>query len=105
MNQGIENILRSKVFQGAKGVKEQSVLRSKVFQGAKGVKKQSVLRSKVFQGVKCSLKQSVLRSKVFCKVFLLSKVFFEAKCASAEVSLVICGTKSLQVLEFLVLSM
>ena len=46
MNQGIENIIRSKVFQGAKGVKEQSVLRSKVFQGAKGVKKQSVLRSK-----------------------------------------------------------
>ena len=65
VNQGIENILRSKVFQGAKGVKEQSVLRSKVFQGAKGVKKQSVLRSKVFRGVKCSLKQSVLRSKVF----------------------------------------
>ena len=27
------------MFQGAKGVKEQSVLRSKVFQGAKGVKK------------------------------------------------------------------
>ena len=59
MNQGIENILRSKVFQGAKCVKEQSVLRSKVFQGAKCVKKQSVLRSKGFQGVKCSLKQSV----------------------------------------------
>ena len=70
MNQGIENILRSKVFLGAKGVKEQSVLRSKVFQGAKGVKKQSVLRSKVFRGVKCSFEakcaeeQSVPRSRV-----------------------------------------
>ena len=47
------------MFQGAKGVEEQSVLRSKVFQGAKGVKKQSVLRSKVFREVKCSLMQSV----------------------------------------------
>ena len=60
MNQGIENILGSKVFQGAKCVKEQRVLRSKVFQGAKGVKEQSVLRSKVFQGAKCVKKQSKL---------------------------------------------
>ena len=75
MNQGIENILESKVFQGAKGVKEQSVLRSKVFQGAKGVKKQSVLRSKVFRGVKCSLKQSVRQPNMkYKKIFLVKSI-------------------------------
>ena len=42
------NVSRSKVFLGAKGVKDQSDLRSKVFQGAKGVEKHSVLRRKVF---------------------------------------------------------
>jgi hypothetical protein len=53
------------VFQGAKGVKEQSVLRSNLFQGAKGVEKHSVLRSKVFWETKSVEKQGVMRSKGF----------------------------------------
>ena len=44
-------------------VKEQSDLRSKVFQGAKGVEKHSVLRSKVLFAAKCSEKLSVPGNK------------------------------------------
>ena len=96
----MQSVLRSKVFQAAKGVEKHSVLRSKVFWEAKSVEEQGVMRSKGFWVAKGVEEQGVLRSKLWLcqvcwagkcvkllrsKVFLLSKVFFEAKCASANV--------------------
>ena len=99
MNSKDHNVLRSKLFQGDKGVEKDSVLRNKVFWEVKSVEEEGVMRSKGFWVAKGVKEQGVLRSKLWLchvclaakcvkllrsKVFLLSNVFFfEAKCASA----------------------
>ena len=97
-----QSVLRSKVFRGVKCSLKQSVLRSKVFWGAECAEKQVVMRSKGFWIAKGVKEQGVLRSKLWLchvclaakcvkllrsKVFLMSKVFFEAKCAPAKKNL------------------
>ena len=48
---------------GQMNSKDHNVLRSKVFQGEKGVEEQSVPGSQRCSGAKCSEEQSVLRGK------------------------------------------
>ena len=87
-----QSVLRSKMFFEAKCAEEKSVLRSKMFFEAKRVEEQGVLGSNRCWGVKCVKEQTVtsqfeancsFEQNVTSKVCVLSKVFFEAKCASA----------------------